>query len=298
VTAYSRADFGTNPLAGADRNNAKARGWGSGWPNCQSSKMVKVTNGDHAVVVRREVAELVATLLKITAALGYDVNPKGQVNQTWGFACRAIRGSSTASNHSWGLAVDLNSLANPMGSTFHTNIPPAVIHAWEVCRWFWGGRYQNRPDTMHLEYVGTPAQVAGDLARAKSILANLLNPKPPAGNQPEQPGKDVEIHAWSIRNAAGLEDTPNPVMNPTDEAYGDASQFLAWASHPKIAAITDRSEQGWHDAMIRDKRYPYAAKIMLEAVKAVQRKFGLVPDGVFGPKTGAVMARSGYKIVN
>lgn len=297
MTAYTRNDYGPNPLAGKDRNNAKARGWGEGWPHCQTSKWVKVTYEDQAVIVRREVAPLVQVLLEITDRLGYDVNPAGQVNQTWGAACRAIRGTSTASNHSWALAVDLNSLANPMQSTFKSNIPPAVVHAWELCRWYWGGRYSNRPDAMHFEYIGTPAQVAGDLARARAFLAQLVKPKPPTGSNPTTPGQDITVHAWSIRNAAGLEQAKVPVMRPSDEAYGDARQFLAWASHPKIAAITDRQEQGWVDAMIRDHRYEYARDIFINCVRDVQRKFGLVPDGVFGPKTGAVMARSGYKIV-
>lgn len=188
---YPRSAYGSNPLAGASRNNASKRGWGRGWPNCQTGKTVAVTYEDHKVVVRREVAQMVAVLFEITDRLGYDVNPRGQVNQTWGFACRAIRGTKTASNHSWALAIDMNSLANPMQSSFKSNIPPNVVRAWESCRWYWGGRYGNRPDAMHFEYVGTPAQVAGDLARARSILAGLKpqSPKPqknPSDNLTEE----------------------------------------------------------------------------------------------------------------
>lgn len=169
MTAYSRSAYGSNPLAGASRNNAQARGWGPGWPNAQESKMITVAGGGIKVRVRREVGPLVQALLQLTAKV-YVL----KAGACWGFANRPIRGTRTASNHSWGLAIDLNAEDNPMGSSFHTDIPPAVVHTWEACHFYWGGRYENRPDTMHFEYVGRPADVAADLARARQ----LLNPKP------------------------------------------------------------------------------------------------------------------------
>jgi hypothetical protein len=33
----------------------------------------------------------------------------------WGYACRDVRGGSSASTHSWGIAVDVSSAAEPMG---------------------------------------------------------------------------------------------------------------------------------------------------------------------------------------
>lgn len=163
----SRSDYGPNPHEGRSRNNATARGWGSGWPNCQSSRMVRVSKAGVAVYVRREIGELVATLLSATERVGgYDVKD----GQTWGFACRPIRGTSTPSNHSWGLAVDLNSLANPMGSRFVTDLPPDVVDMWESCGFYWGGRYRNRPDAMHFEFLDRPGDVAGHLNRAERIL--------------------------------------------------------------------------------------------------------------------------------
>jgi hypothetical protein len=170
MTTYSRPTYGANPLAGAYRNNAQARGWGPGWPNAQESKMLTVAGGGVKVRVRREIGPLVQALLTFTATV-YHLN----VGECWGFANRAIRGTQTASNHSWGLAVDLNAPDNPMSSTFRTNIPPAVVHAWEASGFYWGGRYVNTPDAMHFEYVGRPADVAADLARARQLLA----PPPP-----------------------------------------------------------------------------------------------------------------------
>lgn len=166
MTAYSRGAYGNNPLAGASRNNAAARGWGPGWPDAQEAKMISVSGGGVRVRVRREIAPLVQALLDVTAKLGYTL----KANACWGFANRPIRGTQTASNHSWGLAVDLNSEDNPMGSTFRSDIPPSVVHAWEACGFYWGGRYGNRPDTMHFEYVRRPGDVLVDLARAEKLL--------------------------------------------------------------------------------------------------------------------------------
>lgn len=171
--ALQRGDFLAAPT-GVQRNNAKARGWGDGWPHCQSGKWMKVKKAGVIIIVRREVAELVATLLQITEELGYDIKP----GQTWGAACRPIRGTNAASNHSFALAVDINSIANPMGVTFKTDIPPRVVEVWWKCGWFWGGWYATRPDAMHFEYVHEPSDVDEDLATARKILAALRAPVP------------------------------------------------------------------------------------------------------------------------
>lgn len=162
---YGRSAYGANLHAGADNNGASSRGWGTGWPHCQESKMATARGGGVAVQVRREVVPLVGALLDATKALGYDPIAA----QCGGFACRSIRGSSTASNHSWGLAVDLNWNRNPMGLPFRSEIPPTVVNLWESAGFYWGGRYKVRPDTMHFEYIGNPASVAANVARVMGV---------------------------------------------------------------------------------------------------------------------------------
>lgn len=185
MTSYPIGAYGPNPNAGKSPNGASARGWGSGWPNCQTSKMVKVvSDAGHSVNVRREIGPLVATLFQIQVIRGYDPNPTSLL-QTWGFACRAIANTRTASNHSWGLAIDNRATENPYSTTFKSTIPPKVVNDWEVCGFYWGGRYTNKKDTMHFEYIGTPAQVAGHLAKAKAILKSLTPSTPPI--TPDQP---------------------------------------------------------------------------------------------------------------
>lgn len=292
---YKRSDYGPNPNAGRLRNNAKERGWGNGWPNCQTAKMVKVTNGDHAVYVRREIAQLVLTLFKVTAKYGYDINPAGQVNQTWGFACRAIRGTNIPSNHSWGLAVDINSLSNPMQSSFKSNIPPKVINAWEVCGFYWGGRYLNRPDAMHLEYIGRPQDVALDYQQAFSMLSPALPPpRPPI--QPATPQPNTTIDAGGIRGAARGADQ-------NAEHFADAKQFMAVVRNlqeklrPKDSPLRN-TERAWLNTWYDDPDKARRAALYSYAIRYFQMLHSIEQDGIFGPQSAQALERYGYRVSN
>lgn len=149
---------------------ASSRGWGPGWPNCQSDKLVTVRAGGVSLPVRREVADLVTLLVKETERLGYDLKP----GWCWGFACRAISGTSVASNHSWGLAVDINAPVNPYAQPRRTDIPPKVVALWQDHGFRWGGFYNDGgttgpADSMHFEYMGTPDSAKADTVRARSL---------------------------------------------------------------------------------------------------------------------------------
>jgi hypothetical protein len=152
------------------------RSWGSGWPNCQRSAVVTVVCGRNGLrlPVRREIAALVAALVRdLENARGSGFRP----DWSWGFACRAIRGTTRPSNHSWGLAIDLDAPTNPMQSGVRPpgrNTMPANAAAIAARYGFrWGGTYTSRPDPMHFEFVGT-------LADAKARAAKLPGPSAPA----------------------------------------------------------------------------------------------------------------------
>lgn len=211
MTSYPLSAYGSNPNAGKSPNGAASRGWGSGWPNCQTSKMVKVvSDAGHHVNVRREIGQLVATLFQIQVTRGYDPNP-GTLLQTWGFACRAIANTRTASNHSWGLAIDNRATENPYSTTFKSTIPPKVVNDWEVCGFYWGGRYTNKKDTMHFEYIGRPADVAGHLAKAKAILKSLQPGTPPSKPPTTPPEDDMGIEFTTT--VPGLKDQNGDPVN-------------------------------------------------------------------------------------
>jgi hypothetical protein len=44
-------------------------------------------------------------------------------------------------------------------------MPEGMVLAWERAGFRWGGRYRNRPDSMHFEFMGTPAQMAATTAK-------------------------------------------------------------------------------------------------------------------------------------
>lgn len=147
--------------------DAEARGWGPGWPTQRYRDMVRVSGGGIVVSVHRLIAPLVAHLLDETTKRGYELRD----GQCWGYACRAIAGTRRASNHSRGLAVDLNAPANPMGVGLVTDMPAWMPKLWEQWGFRWGGGYSGRKDAMHYEFTGTPAD-------ARSLATYLEHTEP------------------------------------------------------------------------------------------------------------------------
>ena len=145
---------------------AESRGWGPGWPTDNRKKCGWADGGGVRLLVRAEIVELVSILLSETARRGYALDP---VADDWGYASRPIRGTSTPSNHSWGLAVDLNASSNPMGSELVTDMPAWMVGMWTACGFRWGGAYSGRKDAMHYEYMGRPSDVARDTTTARRL---------------------------------------------------------------------------------------------------------------------------------
>lgn len=80
------------------------------------------------------------------------------------YSCRVIAGTSTPSNHSWPIAIDLRSAENgrtadpdETKSEMWKRAREAVLQA-EREEFRWGGRYGS-PDPMHFEPLVTPEQL-------------------------------------------------------------------------------------------------------------------------------------------
>ncbi len=140
--------------------NAQDRGWGPGWPNCSKDRLVTAVVGKNAVrlPVRQEIAPLVQALVRDLEA---SRQRPFRTDWSWGFACRAIKGTKTASNHSWGLAIDLDAPENlqqkgakPPGKN---TMPGDAAAIGDRYGFRWGGNYRSSPDPMHFEFMGTPA---------------------------------------------------------------------------------------------------------------------------------------------
>lgn len=170
--------------------DAQDNGWGPGWPHCQTNNIRTLVRADGLrIPLRIEILPLVAWLMDETERLGYDIKP----GETWGFSCRAIRGfPDVPSNHSWGLAVDVNAPENPMGNPLRTDIPVAVRELWKAHMFRWGGDYKGRKDSMHFEFMGTPADAARIIRdimakRAPLNVASMLALLHPVADPKAQP---------------------------------------------------------------------------------------------------------------
>jgi D-alanyl-D-alanine carboxypeptidase len=168
--------------------DAQSRGWG---PPCPAGDVVSISAGGRTFSVHRKVAYIFECFIGELVGRGYPIN-KGQLDD-WSYNCRKISGSTSWSNHAWGLAVDLNSLTNPMRSPLTTDMPQWVRdEAYLLGKYGlrWGGEYSGTPDPMHYEFMLTPAEadrIARELREGddlpmdqgsfNQLMDGYLNPK-------------------------------------------------------------------------------------------------------------------------
>ena len=139
--------------------DAPERGWGPGAPTNRLADMRRVRVGRVSVWVHEIVAPIVDHLLRLTDER-YDLE---EIADEGGYVNRMMKTASgrttnTPSNHSWGLAVDINWQRNPMSTRkLVTDIPAAVVQAWEEWGFNWGGRWPGNGgtlfDPMHFEFA-------------------------------------------------------------------------------------------------------------------------------------------------
>jgi hypothetical protein len=111
--------------------------------------------------------------MRVTSLAELNARPTGDGNNTSAFVCRPVRGSTTWSQHAYGLAIDLNPFHNPYvkGRTvlpelasYYTdrsrrlagmNLPgsPPVV-AFQSIGWGWGGSFSSKKDWMHFSSNG------------------------------------------------------------------------------------------------------------------------------------------------
>jgi hypothetical protein len=164
---------------------AAQRGWGAGWPSCAGAKaagtaVVTAATSGTRMSVHKRIARLVDLLIDQTEHRGYRLVS----GQCGGYNCRPIGGTRSPSNHSWGLAVDLNWQRNPMRRPLTTDIPAWMVQLWNRYGFAWGGHYNGTPDAMHFEFMGTPAQADAMTALALRELAGTAPPAPRPSTAP------------------------------------------------------------------------------------------------------------------
>lgn len=201
-------------------NAAEQHGWGEGWPHCQRSQVVEVRAAGVKVTVRRELTELVSLLLAGTVHLHHY---RLKAAQTGGFNCRPIGGTQKPSNHSWGLAVDLNWHDNPFQKPFRSNLPVGVVPMWWSCGFYWGGWYGKKPDPMHFEYIFRRADVARHLSKAKELI------------MPFQDDRDARALIWRVEGILNMRDTFDNHAGDPAEANALTAAIKAISADSKAA---------------------------------------------------------------
>ncbi|GIM96576.1 M15 family metallopeptidase [Paractinoplanes toevensis] len=162
---FSISDYSVSP---------KGKGWKNGWPEDRSRDMARVRadRSGTKVNVHKRIAALVDLLLDETERRGYRLDPK----RCGGYVNRPIKNTKKASNHSWGLAVDLNWDKNPerFDGVLRTNLPPWVGPMWNRFGFAWGGNYSGRhKDPMHFEFMGSPDDADDMLSKARRDLGHM-----------------------------------------------------------------------------------------------------------------------------
>ncbi len=174
---------------------AQDRGWGPGYPTNRRADMVTV--GTPKVAVHKAIAPLVDWLMAETQRRGYHLN----AGQCWGYSNRAVRGSTTPSNHSWGLAVDLNAPANPFTTNGEliTDMPVWLPALWQAWGFTWGGAYKGgRRDPMHFEFLGTPADAKKLAAKLELVKAKEVPWPEPVVVSPPSSRTTGEAHGVKL----------------------------------------------------------------------------------------------------
>jgi hypothetical protein len=187
--------------------------------------------------------------------------------ECWGWFVKKIEGSDTYSNHASGCAVDFNAPDNPMGVPTTRSLTAAQIaecHELEresggVLRW--GGDF-SRPDPMHWEIIGTPAQVAA--------LADRLKEQPMS--------LDAADKAWISAELAKLVTLASfPTGGGSGSPVGNAALGQGWPLEPGQPRTAD-----WANMQ--------QIYLLLKAVKGVVDDIRTALPGPVGAQLNAILS--------
>ena len=232
-SGYSTYDYSVSP---------RTKGWGQGWPVCDAGPLVTVVTKIQGarLPVHRDVARLFSLLLNEIERRGYTV-----VNGwSWGYACRAVSGTNSPSNHSWALAIDINAPTNSYNSSGIHDIPDWVYALFRAYGFGVGADYSGKQDWMHFEFMGTP-----DDARIMTALAEraFQQTKPPTRKH-RRDEDDMTIVMEAPGRPWVLVDLRGVTYGIQDGKSGDAIQ--AALSDPKTRAnVTTRDFDGLYKAV-------------------------------------------------
>lgn len=223
----------------------------AGWPGaCAGSYVtVRINDAGARVTVDAAIGELVGLIMRANERDGYHYRPA----DTGAYNCRKIAGNGW-SMHAYGLAIDQNWTTNPMVRPLRTDMPEWLIRRWNRYGFAWGGHYvpPTANDSMHEEWMGTPAQAGQAVALARAELGGGV-PVAPSGPTTADPNDEILTIGDTGPAVLALQQTLN-----------------RW--YPKETPLTEDGEFG------------QATK---DRVAFYQAAAGLTADGEVGPATRA-----------
>jgi hypothetical protein len=200
---------------------------------------------------------------------------------------RPIRGSNPPrySNHSWGIAWDLNVAQNPMKSPLTTDMPAPMIADIEAIRtteglqvWRWGGRFARTPDPMHFELLVTPRELRAGLTLPMPAPIPPLEPVPAHVAAPVQ----APVPAAPAPKPAPVAAAPKPpAARPAVAARTTVETIVADLPTLRLSSVT-ATKSTWVSG-------PHIKT--LQALLAARGHATAAIDGVAGPATRDALAR-------
>lgn len=228
-SGYSTTDYGPS---------AAQKGWGAGWPTCSAingNQMRKLTLSNGCVIaggVHQNILELAGLVLNEITRRGHGFH----AGWCWGAECRAISGTNRASNHSWGLAFDLDAPENPYTTTGQHNIPDWAYNLLRQYGFGLGADYSGRKDWMHAEFMGTPSDAA--------IMTGLARQQLGGGQPPQPPTTGDDMSAAELNTLIGKIDNLKNLLFQQGYDVGGHSvrEEVGWATDkvimPKLEGIS------------------------------------------------------------
>lgn len=179
---------------------ANLRGWGQGWPVNRSSDMatVRAARSGTSFTVHKLIAPIIKYLIDETERRGYLLDHgSGDQDDDWSYANRPIRGKLVASNHSWGLAVDIDATQFGLGSK--KRLPQWIVDLWRAHGFDYGGDWSGRKDPMHFEFNGWPSDARRIAAQVAGRPAPGTTPPPYNPPTPPTPRSDEDDEMPKLR---------------------------------------------------------------------------------------------------
>lgn len=164
------------PVAAEDLRHLTVTFWGFDDRAHTGELLVHADAADDLVEVFRAMFEARFPIeeVRIIGPDELDAPPTGDGNATTAFVCRPIRGSTSWSQHAYGLAVDINPFHNPyerdgrvlpeLATAYldRGDLRPGMIieddvvtEAFAAIGWGWGGDWTSLTDPMHFSATGT-----------------------------------------------------------------------------------------------------------------------------------------------